>query len=61
MDWFRSFKNNDFDVEDKERSDASKKLKDEELEPYLVEDPCQTQNELSEPLQEIFACVVVKT
>ncbi|EFN77463.1 hypothetical protein EAI_12768, partial [Harpegnathos saltator] len=46
-DWF---KNNDFDVEDKERSGAPKKFEDEELEALLDEDPCQTQNELAESL-----------
>ncbi|EFN75840.1 hypothetical protein EAI_17023, partial [Harpegnathos saltator] len=45
-DWFRRFKNNDFDVEDKECSGAPKKFEDEELEALLDEDPCQTQNEL---------------
>ncbi|EFN78223.1 Histone-lysine N-methyltransferase SETMAR, partial [Harpegnathos saltator] len=49
-DWFRRFKNNDFDVEDKERSGAPKKFEDEELEALLDEDPCQTQNELAESL-----------
>ena len=31
-DWFRRFKNNDFQLEDKVRSDAPKKFEDKELE-----------------------------
>ena len=31
-DWFRRFKNNDFKLEDKERSGAPKKFEDKELE-----------------------------
>ncbi|EFN71498.1 Histone-lysine N-methyltransferase SETMAR, partial [Camponotus floridanus] len=49
-DWFRRFKNNDFDVEDKERSGAPKKFEDEELEALLHEDSCQTLDELAESL-----------
>ncbi|KAG5325771.1 MOS1T transposase, partial [Pseudoatta argentina] len=41
-DWFRRFKNNDFQLEDKERSGAPKKFKDKELEQLLDEDPSQT-------------------
>ena len=37
-DWFRGFKNNDFDVEDKEYSGTSKRFEDEELEALLHED-----------------------
>ncbi|EFN78693.1 Histone-lysine N-methyltransferase SETMAR, partial [Harpegnathos saltator] len=48
--WFRRFKNDDFDVEDKERSGAPKKFEDEDLEALVDEDPCQTQNELAESL-----------
>jgi len=33
--WFRCSKNNDFDVEDKERSDALKKFEDENLKTLL--------------------------
>lgn len=51
-DWFRLFKNNDFDVEDKEkeRFGAPKMLVDEELEALLHEGSCQAQAELSESL-----------
>ena len=45
--WFRRFKNNDFDVSDKERVGAPKKFEDEELEALLSEDPCQTEEELA--------------
>ena len=34
-DWFRRFKNNDFNVKDKERSGAPKKFENEELEELL--------------------------
>ena len=40
-DWFRHLKNNDFDVEDKERSGTPKKFEDDELEALLHEDSCQ--------------------
>ncbi|KAG5322485.1 MOS1T transposase, partial [Pseudoatta argentina] len=36
-DWFRRFKNNDFQLEDKERSGAPKKFQDKELEQLLDE------------------------
>ena len=44
-DWFRRFKNNDFKLEDKERSGAPKK-EDKELEEILDEDRSQTLAEL---------------
>ncbi|KAG5327625.1 MOS1T transposase, partial [Pseudoatta argentina] len=50
-DWFRSFKNNDFELEDKERSGAPKKFQDKELEQLLDEDPSQTLSELGKILQ----------
>jgi len=34
-DWFRRFENNDFKLEDKERSGAPKKVEDKELEVLL--------------------------
>ncbi|KAG5322814.1 MOS1T transposase, partial [Pseudoatta argentina] len=37
-DWFRRFKNNDFELEDKERSGAPKKFQDKELEQLLDEE-----------------------
>jgi len=39
-DWFRRFKNNNSNVEDKERFGALKKFEDEELEAILHEDSC---------------------
>ena len=48
--WFRRFKNNDFDVEDKERSGSPKKFENEELEALLHEDSCQAPAELAESL-----------
>ncbi|KAG5305879.1 MOS1T transposase, partial [Pseudoatta argentina] len=50
-DWFRRFKNNDFELEDKERSGAPKKFQDKELEQLLDEDPSQTLSELGKILQ----------
>ncbi|KAG5316036.1 MOS1T transposase, partial [Pseudoatta argentina] len=50
-DWFRRFKNNDFELEDKERSGAPKKFQDKELEQLLDEDPSQTLSELAKILQ----------
>ncbi|KAG5318101.1 MOS1T transposase, partial [Pseudoatta argentina] len=45
------FKNNDFELEDKERSGAPKKFQDKELEQLLDEDPSQTPSELGKILQ----------
>ena len=39
--WCRRFKNNDFDVEDKELSGTPKKFEDEELGELFHEDSCQ--------------------
>ncbi|KAG5320966.1 MOS1T transposase, partial [Pseudoatta argentina] len=50
-DWFRRFKNNDFELEDKERFGAPKKFQDKELEQLLDEDPSQTLSELGKILQ----------
>ncbi|KAG5319461.1 MOS1T transposase, partial [Pseudoatta argentina] len=50
-DWFQRFKNNDFELEDKERSGAPKKFEDKELEQLLDEDPSQTLSELGKILQ----------
>ncbi|KAG5319832.1 MOS1T transposase, partial [Pseudoatta argentina] len=51
-DWFRRFKSNDFELEDKEqRSGAPKKFQDKELEQLLDEDPSQTLSELGKILQ----------
>ncbi|GBP80370.1 Mariner Mos1 transposase [Eumeta japonica] len=45
-DWFRRFKNNDFEFEDKERSGAQKKFEDKKLEELLDQDRCQTLTKL---------------
>ena len=50
-DWFRRFKNNDFKLEDKERSGAPKKFEDKELEEILYEDRSQTLAELGKTLR----------
>ena len=47
-DYFRRFKNNGFDVEDKEHSGAPKKFEDEELGALLHEDLWHTQAELTD-------------
>jgi len=50
-DWFRWFKDNDLNVNDKERSDQPKKFEDGELETLLQENSCQMLKEtLSETL-----------
>ena len=49
-DWFKRFKNNDFNGEDKAYSSTPKKFEDEELEALLHEDSCQAQAELAESL-----------
>ena len=49
-DWLRRFKNNHFDVKDKERSGAPKKFKDKESEALLNENSRQTLAELVKSL-----------
>ena len=49
-DWFRRFKNNDFDLEYKEHSGIPKRFEDEELEAPTREDSRQAQAELVESL-----------
>ena len=49
-DWFRRFKNNAFDVEEKEYSGIPKKFKYQKLNALLYEDLCQAQAELAESL-----------
>jgi len=48
-EWFQKFKNSEFDVEDKERSEELKVWmdKDAKLEALLDKDSCQTQKELA--------------
>ncbi|GJQ69157.1 hypothetical protein Trydic_g6312 [Trypoxylus dichotomus] len=50
-DWFRRFKDDDFDVDDHTRDGRPKTFEDAELEASLDEDPCQTQQQLSSPLE----------
>ncbi|XP_018316119.1 uncharacterized protein [Mycetomoellerius zeteki] len=45
-DWFRRFKDGDFDVDDRPREGKPKTFEDAALEALLDEDPCQTQEEL---------------
>ena len=48
--WFRRFKNNNFDLEDEEREWAPKIFEDKDLESILDEDPCQSETQLAEAL-----------
>ena len=47
-EWFRRFKNHNFDLEDKECEGAPKRFEDEDLEAILDEDPCQSETQLAE-------------
>ena len=60
-DWFRRFKNNDFKLEDKERSGAPNKFEDKELEEILDEDRSQTLAELGKTLtvDELRNCYLI--
>ena len=49
-EWFRRFKDGDFSVENKPRSEQPKKFTDKELKALLEEDQSQTQEELAESL-----------
>ena len=46
-EWFLQFKNDEFDIEDKERSGRSKVYEDAELEALLDQDSCQTQEKFA--------------
>lgn len=48
--WFERFRNNDFDVKDKERPGQPKKFEDVELQKLLDANPAQTLSELSKAL-----------
>ena len=50
LDWFRFFKDGDFDVDDRPREGRSKTFEDAELEALLDEDSCKTQEELASAL-----------
>ena len=45
--WFRRFKEDDFDVSDRERSGAPQKITNNELQALLDQNSCQTPNELA--------------
>ena len=49
-EWFRRFKSDDFDVEDKERSGRPRAFENEKLQTLVDENPCQTQKQLAEAL-----------
>ena len=44
-EWLQKFKNGEFDIEDKERSENPKLYEDVELEALLDEDSCETQEQ----------------
>ena len=46
-DWFRRFKDGDFDVDDRPREERPKTFEDAELEALLDKHPYQTQEELA--------------
>ena len=48
--WYKRFREDDFDVNDHERSGAPLKVNDEELQTLLDKDSCQTEKQLSEQL-----------
>jgi [histone H3]-lysine36 N-dimethyltransferase SETMAR len=50
FEWFKRFKNDDFDVRDQERGKPPKKFNDSELEALLDEDDTQTQQQLADQL-----------
>ena len=56
-EWFRRFKNNDFDTHDKDHGKPPKKIQDADLEALLDEDPCQTQTELAAALNVSQPCI----
>ena len=49
-DWFRRFKDGDFDVDDRPHKGRPKTFEDAEMEALLDEDPCQTQEEIASAL-----------
>ena len=53
--WFRRFKDGDFDVDDRPREGRPKTFEDAELETLLDEDPFQTQEELDSALVVVVA------
>lgn len=55
--WYRRFKAGDFDVSDKERSGAPKKLDDPEVEALIDENPHQTLRKLAEILNVSHATI----
>ena len=50
-DWFRSFKDGDFDVDDRPHEGRPKTFEDAELEALIDDDTCQTQEELASALE----------
>jgi len=52
VEWFKRFKNGDFDIEDRHSGGREKVFKDAELEALLHEDSCQTQKELAGSLND---------
>lgn len=59
QDWYRRFKNGDFNLEDKERPGRPKAFEDKELQELLDADPCCTRGKLAEALN-ISKCSMSK-
>ena len=59
-EWFRSFKNGDFSVEDKPCCGQPKNFEEKELEALLDENPTQTQEELADTLGVTQQAVTVR-
>lgn len=56
-DWFRRFKDGDFEVKDKHRSGQPRKFSDEDVKKLLDENPSRTLTELAELLNVSMATV----
>lgn len=59
-EWFKKFRNGNYDVENKTRENAPKKFQDAELQALLDEDDTHTQEELAEQLQVTQAAVSMR-
>ena len=55
--WFRRFKNHNFDLEDKKHEGAPKIFEDEDLEAIFDEDPCPSETQLAEALNVTQQCI----
>jgi len=58
--WFKRFRSNDFDLDDKEHGKPPKKFEDAQLEALLDEDACQTEKELATALNVTQQCISLR-